>query len=454
MRKNDNFLTHKILPFFSLFCFLFFVFFITEVEASFDFEHTGVSYSVPDLPTNSVDFNQDFFVIARSKKDYNVYKMISIPHFNPTDERLAFTDYRTGVYNNDYSGSSTTFSVWSVVNGVWSLDYSNLSGNPIVTGFCYADFDFVYSTIPLYVYGYTEPFYKVASKVVPPFLLNVEDFTTNKDFEYFFICPGSLTDTFTLTVQEDYFPIPELDVNYGPSITIEIDPNSSNFDYDGNGNKYIYISKKFNDMNFSYESGKSYTFIFKYTVNGEERTSVNKYTIGHKSVEQENQEVLQNTLEETKEINKNIFERIGDILSLLNPFSENFFAYKLVELLVNAIKGLFIPEDGYFDTYFKELQDWFSDRLGFLYYPIDILFTLLDRFMNLGTGTMSINIPNINEPFTGQVLISAQSLNFNELLANEAFKTLHNIYLLIVDASVYVGLVTLLYHKYEEVIAK
>ena len=159
-------------------------------------------------------------------------------------------------------------------------------------------------------------------------------------------------------------------------------------------------------------------------------------------------------IEEGNKTNKNIFERIGDILSFLNPFSENFFAYKLVELLMNGLKSLFIPEDNFFSNYFNELNDWFSERLGFLYYPFELLFDLLDRFMNINFSEPIINIPEIKEPFTNVALIKPINFNFNSLLENETLMIVHDIYFIIVDAVIYVGLVILLYKKYEEVINK
>lgn len=52
-----------------------------------------------------------------------------------------------------------------------------------------------------------------------------------------------------------------------------------------------------------------------------------------------------NAIKEQTEVSKNIFQRIGDILSYINPLSENFFAYKLIDLLIDALKSLFIPEE-------------------------------------------------------------------------------------------------------------
>lgn len=162
----------------------------------------------------------------------------------------------------------------------------------------------------------------------------------------------------------------------------------------------------------------------------------------------------QETIKEQTETSKNIFQKIGDILNILNPFSENFFAYKLVDLFLNMLKSLFIPSDSFFSNYFSELNDWFSDRFGFLYYPLELFFDLCNRFLSINFNEPVINIPEIREPFTNTVFISATQFNFNTLLEQNSLKTVHDIYLVVVDAIIYIGLVILLYNKYEEVMTK
>lgn len=161
-----------------------------------------------------------------------------------------------------------------------------------------------------------------------------------------------------------------------------------------------------------------------------------------------------NAIKENNETNKNIFQKLGDILSFINPFSENFFAYKLVELLIEGLKGLFVPEDGFFSDYFNEIKQWFSDRLGFLWSPFDFLIELLTRIMNINFGEPKFTVPDIYEPFTNQKIISATEFNFNDLLSNSILKTAHDIYLLLVDGFIIFGLYQLISHKIEEVFTK
>ncbi len=118
------------------------------------------------------------------------------------------------------------------------------------------------------------------------------------------------------------------------------------------------------------------------------------------------------------------------------------------------MKGLFIPSDEFFSSYFSDLNDWFSDRFGFLYYPLELFFDLADRFLHINFSEPIIDIPDIYEPTTNTILIHAAKYNFNSLLEQNSLKTAHDIYLIIVDAIIYVGLVILLYNKYEEVMTK
>lgn len=50
-------------------------------------------------------------------------------------------------------------------------------------------------------------------------------------------------------------------------------------------------------------------------------------------------------IKEQTEVNKSIWETLKEVLSYINPFSENFFVYKLIELLIEMLKSLFIPEE-------------------------------------------------------------------------------------------------------------
>lgn len=115
------------------------------------------------------------------------------------------------------------------------------------------------------------------------------------------------------------------------------------------------------------------------------------------------------------------------------------------------LKSLFIPSDDFLGDFFDELYNWFCDRLGFLSYPLQLVVNILNKILNINFTDPIINIPDIKEPFTNELLVHSTNFNFNSLLANDILKTVHDIYLILVDAVIIFGLVNLAKHKFEEV---
>lgn len=84
--------------------------------------------------------------------------------------------------------------------------------------------------------------------------------------------------------------------------------------------------------------------------------------------------------EESNEIQKGIFDKISD-------FFNNFF-----ENLGNTIKSWFIPTSEELSAFLDEVNTWFGDRLGFIWYPFDLA---IDLVAALGQGEASsiITVP-------------------------------------------------------------
>lgn len=71
----------------------------------------------------------------------------------------------------------------------------------------------------------------------------------------------------------------------------------------------------------------------------------------------------------------NILNLFSKLLSYINPFSENFFVYKLIELLGNLLKFLFVPEGNTFENiqekintkfiFVNQIKEMFSNLLGY-----------------------------------------------------------------------------------------
>lgn len=79
-------------------------------------------------------------------------------------------------------------------------------------------------------------------------------------------------------------------------------------------------------------------------------------------------------------------------MSYINPFSENFFVYKLLELLGELLKWLFVPSDGYFDNIVDDMKYSISQKIPYQDY-IDMFETVQQVE---GEGNISVGLNNYN----------------------------------------------------------
>lgn len=106
------------------------------------------------------------------------------------------------------------------------------------------------------------------------------------------------------------------------------------------------------------------------------------------------EKICTNKLDEQNKTSKSILGKIGDILSYINPFSENFFAYKLVELILNGLKSLFIPDN--FD-FLDNFKDTMSEKLGFIAsIPMQLIDFIIDLKDYAFLTPTSLTFPTIS----------------------------------------------------------
>ncbi len=260
-------------------------------------------------------------------------------------------------------------------------------------------------------------------------------------------------------------------VNYYPKMDFKLNYFSKYYFSDVSNSYHPFLIPKSN-LGISFETGKSYKFLLldkasdsatvfdsiEFTVAERKAEDVikDKQDETNSRLDDQNKKLDEQNekLDEQNKTSKGIWDTIKEVLSYINPFSENFFVYKLISLLIDAIKSLFIPSDDFFSNYFTNLKDWFSDRLGFLFYPFELIIDILDKIVNINFSDPVMNIPDINEPFTGNKLISATTFDFNSLLSNSILKNIHDIYLVGVDVVIVIALVNLAKRKWEEVSTK
>ena len=136
--------------------------------------------------------------------------------------------------------------------------------------------------------------------------------------------------------------------------------------------------------------------------------------------------------EEQNETTNNIFSSITD-------FFGGFF---------DNLIGIFVPEDGYFEDFFARLNNFFSDKLGMLYTPVDIFVEVLGAIQNSGGDGGGLVFPEVK--FQEYVIIEQQTINLNSIAGE--FDGLQDAVYLGTDVIMIGGILELLQNKLKEVL--
>ena len=93
--------------------------------------------------------------------------------------------------------------------------------------------------------------------------------------------------------------------------------------------------------------------------------------------------------ENIKDFLSGMFDGIFAILELLNPFSENFFVYKLIELLGDLLKWLFVPSE----ARLQAIPDTIKSKFAFIDSVSTAINSLKDIINNLGNApSITVNL--------------------------------------------------------------
>lgn len=87
--------------------------------------------------------------------------------------------------------------------------------------------------------------------------------------------------------------------------------------------------------------------------------------------------------EEANKTNKSLLDKVTD-------FFDNFFA-RLGEFLL----GIVVPSAEELTAFLQEVNDWFSDRLGFIWYPFSFAIDIVAALAN-GTADTGFQVPEFN----------------------------------------------------------
>lgn len=118
----------------------------------------------------------------------------------------------------------------------------------------------------------------------------------------------------------------------------------------------------------------------------------------------------------------------------------------IIEGFLNMLKSLFIPSDDFFTNWLDDLNSYFGDAFGILYYPFELLIDFLNRVSTINnTSTAIIGIPDFSIKFMGYEATIFHNFRYdlNDILVNDTFKNIHTIYLTVVDIILWLGVVFL-----------
>lgn len=452
-----------------LICFIVFIYIVVGfmssfVYASIDINFNGKEYSLPDIPENLLNNYKYFFI-----RGYSSNAFLYCSNTNVVKGNGVYLN----VYNSDYGGASWKY----MTSGNYRFSDETISA-------------LVYASDDLYDTDGNVIFQSSVNKFISPEIQN-KDKISKLDFDSMAIFLNDYD-------SKERLYLHRLEV----ATTVDLGDGNTVYYYNDKVFGLDFFTSYYNNdpdhpgytipkYQFELENNKIYYFLLSssatsldHSYNLIDYTKIeNAYdgfgvstsdSFTYEQLQQEQQKKQNDQLEENNKTNKNIFETIKEMLSYLNPFSENFILLKLwdflgtlisyinpfsdnflgkkiVELIGNLLKSLFVPSDEYFNNFFSDLKQWFSDRFGLLFYPFELIIDILNRITNINLSEPKFNIPEIKEPSTGKILFKAQNYNFNDLLSTNEFKIMHDIYFVIVDAIIIFALANLIKSKLKEV---
>lgn len=155
---------------------------------------------------------------------------------------------------------------------------------------------------------------------------------------------------------------------------------------------------------------------------------------------------INNSIKQGNQLQKEANETGKGILGKITDFFSSFF-----ENIINALKSLFIPEDGYFSDFFNRLNDFFSEKLGFLYEPIELFLDFLNAIQNASVGASpGLTFPEIK--WEDDVIVPETRVDFS--VVNEAIPELQDKIYFVTDIVMVGAVLILLEKKIDEVMHK
>ena len=121
---------------------------------------------------------------------------------------------------------------------------------------------------------------------------------------------------------------------------------------------------------------------------------------------QQSEQVINSTLEEGNDIASDTNTTTHSIFDSISSFFGSFFS---------NLVGVFVPEDGFFTTWFNNLNTLLTNKLGILYYPFSVFIDVCNRLVTAVAG----NQPNDPVIYFPELKIRIQNVDYVFVQAQE-----------------------------------
>lgn len=170
------------------------------------------------------------------------------------------------------------------------------------------------------------------------------------------------------------------------------------------------------------------------------------------------------TVDRDENIISRITNNISDFLSGLWDSISNWFDEHLIQPIRDWWQGVldwfelnFTIPDGYFDTWRDGWEQWLSDHFGFLYDAgtliSDVFTSIMDVFSGESPNTLDIPEVKLPDILGGDVLIEAQTFNFDEFVDSiPALATIYGIYVTCMYGAALFAIIKLGQNTLEEIL--
>lgn len=137
-----------------------------------------------------------------------------------------------------------------------------------------------------------------------------------------------------------------------------------------------------------------------------------------------------NKIEETISNIKQIPEKINQKLTELKESITNAFV-ELKENLIEGLKGLFVPSDGFFEEKKAELELFLEDHFGILWTAPNIMISTIEQLLTMSPEEPSITMPAIQFTWENELitLTEPMTVHFNDYIGEGTpLETFYNFY--------------------------